>query len=107
MKQALRVLSVVGLAMLLLLAGCGGQGGKQEGSGSNAGAQAGGEKPKEYVIGAIVSKTGPASPLGEPEYNTLKLLEKKLNESGGINGVPLRLVLVDDESEPQKAQQEM
>lgn len=104
MKNTLRMLRVVGLTMVLMLAGCGGQ---QGASGGGDGEPGGGEKPKEYVIGAIVSKTGPASPLGEPEYNTLKLLEKKLNESGGINGVPLRLVLVDDESEPQKAQQEM
>ncbi|MFO7248882.1 MAG: ABC transporter substrate-binding protein, partial [Bacillota bacterium] len=104
MKNTLRILRVVGLTMVLMLAGCGGQ---QGASGGGDGEPGGGEKPKEYVIGAIVSKTGPASPLGEPEYNTLKLLEKKLNESGGINGVPLRLVLVDDESEPQKAQQEM
>ncbi|MCQ5364862.1 ABC transporter substrate-binding protein [Anoxybacillus salavatliensis] len=65
------------------------------------------EKPAEYVIGAIYSKTGPNSPLGEPEWNATQLIVDKINAEGGINGVPIRLVLADDESKQEKATQEM
>ena len=44
----------------------------------------------EYKIGAIYSKTGPNSPLGEPEWNATKLLEEQINAEGGINGVPVK-----------------
>ena len=60
----------------------------------------------EYKIGAIYSKTGPNSPLGEPEWNATKLIEDKINSEGGINGVPLKIILADDESSQEKATQE-
>lgn len=65
------------------------------------------DKPKEYKIGAIYSKTGPNSPLGEPEWNAAKLVEEQINKNGGINGVPLKIILADDESVQEKATQEM
>lgn len=67
-----------------------------------------GEGKKEvYKIGAIYSKTGPGSPLGEPEWNATELLEKQINDEGGINGVPVDIILADDESTPEKATEEM
>lgn len=60
----------------------------------------------EYKIGAIYSKTGPNSPLGEPEWNAAKLLEEKINADGGIDGIPLKIILADDESSQEKATQE-
>lgn len=67
-----------------------------------------GEGKKEvYKIGAIYSKTGPGSPLGEPEWNATELLEKQINKDGGINGVPIDIILADDESTPEKATEEM
>ncbi|MGO4887689.1 ABC transporter substrate-binding protein [Anaerobacillus sp. MEB173] len=62
---------------------------------------------EEYKIGAIYSKTGPNSPLGEPEWNATTLLVDQINENGGINGVPVRVILADDESSQEKATQEM
>jgi branched-chain amino acid transport system substrate-binding protein len=35
-------------------------------------------------IGAILSVTGPASFLGEPEKNTLIMLQDQLNAAGGV-----------------------
>ena len=61
----------------------------------------------EYKIGAIYSNTGPNSPLGEPEWNATKLLEEQINAEGGINGIPLKIILADDESNQEKATQEM
>lgn len=60
----------------------------------------------EYKIGAIYSKTGPNSPLGEPEWNAAKLLEEKINQDGGIDGIPVKIILADDESSQEKATQE-
>ncbi|MDV6378707.1 ABC transporter substrate-binding protein [Sporosarcina sp. GW1-11] len=60
----------------------------------------------EYKIGAIYSKTGPNSPLGEPEWNATKLLEEKINKEGGIDGIPVKIILADDESSQEKATQE-
>lgn len=64
-------------------------------------------EPEVYKIGAIYSKTGPGSPLGEPEWNATELLEKQINDDGGINGVPIDIILADDESTPEKATEEM
>jgi branched-chain amino acid transport system substrate-binding protein len=47
-------------------------------------------------IGAVVSATGPASFLGDPEKRTLELYVAKINEAGGVDGRPLQLVLFDD-----------
>ncbi|MFE7062064.1 ABC transporter substrate-binding protein [Sutcliffiella sp. NPDC057660] len=69
--------------------------------------ETGGEEKDVYKIGAIYSKTGDGSPLGEPEWNATKLLEKQINDDGGINGTPIEIILVDDESTPEKAMEQM
>lgn len=70
--------------------------------------QSGGKgDPEVYKIGAIYSKTGPGSPLGEPEWKATELLVKKINENGGIDGVPIEVILADDESTQEKAVEEM
>ena len=57
----------------------------------------------DIVIGATVSATGPASYLGDPEAKTLEMLTEKLNAEGGINGEKIKLVLYDDNGDPNKA----
>lgn len=100
-KLLLALFLVVGM----FLAACGGgDGGTTEDAGDGNG---NGGDVDEYVIGAIYSNTGPNSPLGEPEWNTTEMLVEQINENGGINGVPLRVVLADDESSQEKAVQEM
>jgi branched-chain amino acid transport system substrate-binding protein len=54
-------------------------------------------------IGAIFSVTGPASFLGEPERNTVKMLEEDLNKAGGLLGRKLEIIVYDDESDATKA----
>jgi branched-chain amino acid transport system substrate-binding protein len=54
-------------------------------------------------IGAVVSVTGPASFLGEPEKNTLEMVRDELNAKGGVNGQPIELIIYDDESDVNKA----
>ena len=55
------------------------------------------------VFGAIVSATGPAAPLGEPERNVLQMMEKEINARGGVLGRPLKIVIADDKSDPKEA----
>jgi len=62
------------------------------------------EKPKDfYKIGAVLSTSGPAAPLGQPEQRSLQLLEDKINKEGGIDGVKVKFIIEDDESDPAKA----
>ncbi len=54
-------------------------------------------------IGAVVSATGPASFLGDPEQKTLDLYVQKINAAGGVLGRKLQLIVYDDESDANKA----
>ncbi len=48
-----------------------------------------------YKVGAVFAVTGPASWLGEPEKNTVKMIEEQINAQGGINGHPLEVIVED------------
>jgi branched-chain amino acid transport system substrate-binding protein len=50
---------------------------------------------ESYKIGGVFSITGPASFLGEPERNTMVMIGEMINEQGGVNGVPLELIIED------------
>ncbi len=54
-------------------------------------------------IGAILSVTGAASFLGEPEKNTLVMLKDQINQAGGINGRPLEVIIEDSKSDETQA----
>src|SRR6266567_8669856 len=47
-------------------------------------------------IGAVLSVTGPASFLGDPEKKTLEIYVDEINAKGGVNGQKLQLVVYDD-----------
>jgi branched-chain amino acid transport system substrate-binding protein len=55
-----------------------------------------------YKIGAVFSITGVGSFLGEPEKKTAEMIRDEINKKGGINGHPLELIVMDDESETPK-----
>jgi len=54
-------------------------------------------------IGSVLSITGPAAFLGEPEDKTLKMYVEKVNQEGGVNGKKLELVTYDDGGDANKA----
>lgn len=54
-------------------------------------------------IGTVLSVTGPAAFLGDPELKTLQLYVDSINKSGGVIGRPLELVHYDDGSDANKA----
>jgi len=55
-----------------------------------------------YLIGAVFDITGPASPLGTPERDTVKMIEEQVNKAGGVNGRPVRFIIYDNGSEETK-----
>lgn len=61
------------------------------------------KKGKEpYKIGAVFAITGKASFLGEPERNTVKIIEEEINAAGGINGHLLEVIVEDTTGDPTK-----
>ncbi|MBB1094146.1 ABC transporter substrate-binding protein [Rhodopseudomonas palustris] len=54
-------------------------------------------------IGSVLSVTGPAAFLGDPELKTLQLYVEKINQEGGLLGRPVQLIHYDDGSDATKA----
>jgi len=54
-------------------------------------------------VGAVLSTSGPATFLGDPEEKTLKLYVDRINAEGGVLGRKLELFAYDDGSDPGKA----
>ena len=77
MKKRLKgqVTLLLALVFLLVVAGCGGQ--------NTGNASSDGDVVK---IGVIVAETGPASTLGSSQANTVKVLQKQLDEAGPVDG---------------------
>jgi branched-chain amino acid transport system substrate-binding protein len=87
----------------ILLATCGGESAEMtvmSGSTDTSGGQLTGDPIK---VGAIVSATGNNSPLGEPERKVLEMMETAINDSGGVMGRPLDIVIEDDKSDAKEA----
>ena len=71
--------------------------------GLGAYSQVSGAGKAPYTIGAVLSVTGGASFLGEPERNTVRMLEEWVNAAGGIQGRPLKVIVEDTKSEEGQA----
>ena len=54
-------------------------------------------------VGAVVSATGPAGFVGDPQRKTLELLVRRVNDSGGLLGRKIELTVYDDQSDPNNA----
>jgi branched-chain amino acid transport system substrate-binding protein len=50
----------------------------------------------QIKIGSVLSVTGPASFLGDPEKKTLEIYVDAINAKGGVNGQKLQLIVYDD-----------
>src|SRR3954454_14832860 len=49
----------------------------------------------QFKLGSVLSITGPASFLGDPEKKTLEIYIADINAKGGVNGQKLQLVVYD------------
>ena len=57
-----------------------------------------GAASEPYLIGATVSESGPGATLGRPEADSMQMAVDEINKSGGVNGHPLQITILDDES---------
>jgi branched-chain amino acid transport system substrate-binding protein len=57
----------------------------------------------EIKIGAVLSVSGPASFLGDPEKKTLEIYVDEINAKGGVNGQKLQLIVYDDTGSAENA----
>lgn len=55
------------------------------------------------TLGAIVPSSGPFAEWGRSNTATLEMLEKQINDAGGINGAKLKIVILDDGAKPAQA----
>jgi branched-chain amino acid transport system substrate-binding protein len=58
---------------------------------------------RELAIGAIVPSSGPFAEWGRTNTVALKMLEKQVNDAGGVNGAKLKIVIMDDAARPAQA----
>ncbi|RAK15045.1 amino acid/amide ABC transporter substrate-binding protein (HAAT family) [Anoxybacillus vitaminiphilus] len=98
MKKAVKGRMLLALLIVFLfgIAGCGSQSTTQT---DNKGKDQG----KVVKIGVIVAETGPASTLGHAQANTVKLIQKELDQQGPINGTKIQLIMHDYETNDTKA----
>ncbi len=64
---------------------------------------AGAQAQAPIKIGSVLSVTGPAAFLGDPELKTLQLYVGRINAQGGVLGRRLQLVNYDDGADANKA----
>ena len=64
--------------------------------GGSMNARAAGEP---YVIGAILSESGPGSTLGRPEADSMEMAVDEINKAGGVGGHQIVLTILDDQSD--------
>jgi branched-chain amino acid transport system substrate-binding protein len=89
MKKVLIGFTALVVISLVVLAGCKK---KEE-------AEIGAPPPVPYKVGALLDVTGKAAWLGEPEKKTVLMIEKEINDAGGINGHPLKVIIEDNASD--------
>jgi len=56
-----------------------------------------------YVVGVSAAMTGPVAGTYAPVVDAMKAYLAHLNAKGGINGKPVRLVVLDDQAQPSRA----
>jgi branched-chain amino acid transport system substrate-binding protein len=64
---------------------------------------AGHQASAQIKIGSVLSVTGPASFLGDPEKKTLEIYVDEINAKGGVNGQKIQLVVYDDAGNAENA----
>ncbi|HEY4439059.1 MAG TPA: ABC transporter substrate-binding protein [Candidatus Elarobacter sp.] len=60
--------------------------------------QLAGAAAEPYVVGATVSESGPGASLGRPEADSMQMAVDEINKAGGVNGHPIQITILDDES---------
>jgi branched-chain amino acid transport system substrate-binding protein len=84
----------------LVVAGCGGGGGK---TGGQSGGQAGAPAGEPIRIGHLAAMTGATANFGQSCDKGARMAMQEINEKGGVLGRPLALLTEDDRSLPTEA----
>ncbi len=95
MKKTLLSGVLASVMAMTLLAGCGG----------NTGSSTSGTTGDIIKIGAIGPLSGAASTYGISVKEGAQLLEKEVNDAGGINGKKIQFVFEDDQADPNSSMQ--
>lgn len=61
--------------------------------------------PKELTIGVVLPETGQYAPLGKSTRQGIEFAVNEINSIGGIRGIALKTVFIDDHSQPLKSAQ--
>lgn len=93
----------IGLAGLLLLAGCGGDSAPSSQSGSDGGRPFQGVTDTELVLGAHTDLSGPIAIWGVESMNGLRMRFEEANKAGGVHGRQIRFVVEDTQYQVPKA----
>lgn len=81
--------AVVGVLLSGLLAACGGDGTTGD--------------ENRYRVGVLAALTGPAATIGQAEADAAEAVVETINNSGGINGREIELIVKDTRSDPTEA----
>lgn len=92
--------AIAAVAVLALVAGACGDDDDDDGAAGTT-VEPGQEPAGEpIVIGALTSLNGPFTPWGLQVRDGMQLAVDEINEDGGVDGRPLELAVVDDQSDP-------
>ena len=61
--------------------------------------------PKELAIGVVLPETGQYADLGKSARQGIEFAFDEINEIGGIRGIVLKAIFIDDNSQPEKSAQ--
>lgn len=62
-----------------------------------------GQSKPPYVLGAVLSLSGPVAPNGVPTKDGIEVAVAEINARGGVNGRQLQVLIEDDQSKPDQA----
>ncbi|WP_207264294.1 branched-chain amino acid ABC transporter substrate-binding protein [Desulfovibrio sp. Huiquan2017] len=100
-------LSLVALCLVMaaMLAACGGEAKKDEKNDVKADVETGevSAPAKKVVLGVAGAHSGDLASYGLPTVNAAKLVAKKINAAGGINGAMVEIMPQDDQCKPELA----
>jgi branched-chain amino acid transport system substrate-binding protein len=94
-------------AAVLLVAACGGSGGGGTTASGGSGSTGASAAPKGPItIGAVVDLTKNMAPFDAPAIASAKIEIAKINAQGGVDGRKLKLMVQNDQLDPQKTKQD-
>jgi branched-chain amino acid transport system substrate-binding protein len=70
---------------------------------ASMGEKAAAQSKSPYVLGAVLSLSGPVAANGVPTKDGIEVAVKEINAAGGIDGHPIEVLFEDDQSKPDQA----